>query len=133
MAYQYRNPQLLPDGRIDCEVLFSTPPHLAALGWIPYTADANDAEPRSIGKELHAIALADPNLGRDRLSPTTLLENRALVVRAERDRRLSETDWTQLPDVPEATRTLWAEYRQALRDIPAQAGFPKRVVWPPRP
>ena len=39
-------------------------------------------------------------------------------LREERDRKIAATDWTQLPDVPEATRTAWQTYRQALRDVP---------------
>ncbi|WP_285906770.1 tail fiber assembly protein [Pseudodesulfovibrio pelocollis] len=56
-------------------------------------------------------------------------------VRAERDRLLAECDWTQLADVPlDALEIgLWADYRQALRDVPGQAGFPGAVEWPVRP
>lgn len=54
-------------------------------------------------------------------------------VRARRATALAATDWTQLPDVPEATRVLWQPYRQALRDVPAQAGFPFNVEWPTPP
>ena len=43
------------------------------------------------------------------------------ILRRERDRLLSESDWTQMPDVPEATRTAWQTYRQALRDLPSTA------------
>lgn len=50
-----------------------------------------------------------------------------------RARKLAESDWTQLPDVPLATKTAWAAYRQALRDITAQAGYPMTVVWPDPP
>ena len=53
-------------------------------------------------------------------------------VRKERDRRLSATDWTQLPDVPLATKEVWATYRQALRDI-TQVVDPFNVVWPAPP
>ena len=52
-------------------------------------------------------------------------------VRQERDKRLFETDYLALSD-----QTLSAEmtaYRQALRDVPAQAGFPASVTWPIRP
>ena len=55
----------------------------------------------------------------------------AKKMRAERDRRLAETDWTALSDV-----TMSAEmttYRQALRDITAQAGFPHSITWPTKP
>ena len=55
------------------------------------------------------------------------------AVRKERDTLLAATDWTQLPDVPQDTRELWATYRQALRDITLQEGFPLDVVWPDQP
>ena len=54
-------------------------------------------------------------------------------MRHERDLRLTATDWTQLPDVPLATQLHWQPYRQALRDITAQEGFPLTVVWPNPP
>jgi hypothetical protein len=54
-------------------------------------------------------------------------------VRAERDALLSGTDWTQGRDIPESLAVRWAPYRQALRDIPGQPGFPLDVVWPTAP
>ena len=54
------------------------------------------------------------------------------LVRAERDRRLAATDWTQLPDVPLATKEMWANYRQALRDVTLQPD-PFNIVWPVAP
>ena len=60
-------------------------------------------------------------------------QDRALAeksVRAKRQSLLVASDWTQLPDVPLETKTAWAIYRQALRDITDQAGFPFDVVWP---
>lgn len=53
----------------------------------------------------------------------------AKQVRAQRDALLRESDWTQLPDVP-VDRQAWATYRQALRDITSQPGFPATVTWP---
>jgi hypothetical protein len=55
----------------------------------------------------------------------------AAEVRTERDAKLSATDWTASTDV-----TMTAEmttYRQALRDVPAQAGFPNTITWPEAP
>ena len=49
-----------------------------------------------------------------------------------RNELLSACDWTQLPDSP-ADHEAWAAYRQALRDVPAQEGFPWDVVWPEMP
>jgi hypothetical protein len=54
-------------------------------------------------------------------------------VRTERNTRLAATDWTQARDVPEATAAKWAPYRQALRDVPDQVGFPLFVEWPEEP
>jgi hypothetical protein len=53
-------------------------------------------------------------------------------VRAERSRLLSACDWTQLQDVPIATKEAWATYRQALRDVTEQAD-PFSIVWPVAP
>ena len=50
--------------------------------------------------------------------------------RAERNRLLGDTDYTQLPDYPKADQIALATYRQELRDVPAQEGFPENVVWP---
>jgi len=59
----------------------------------------------------------------------------AAAVRAERNRRLRETDWTQLADsvLGAGAMVLWQSYRQALRDVPQQAGFPEGVEWPEAP
>lgn len=54
-------------------------------------------------------------------------------IRASRDARLRRTDWTQLDDVPEATRKKWAAYRQALRDVPQNVVDPNYVDWPAMP
>ena len=54
--------------------------------------------------------------------------NKAAEVRAERDSLLAASDWTQLADAA-VDKAAWATYRQALRDIPSQAGFPYNVVW----
>lgn len=50
-------------------------------------------------------------------------------VRNARTRLLQESDWTQLPDAP-VDHAAWATYRQDLRDITAQPGFPWNVTWP---
>lgn len=56
----------------------------------------------------------------------------AKAVREDRNRRLAETDWTQLQDAP-VNQQAWANYRQALRDVTAQAGFPWDIAWPEKP
>lgn len=48
---------------------------------------------------------------------------------------LSSSDWTQLPNNPLSIekQTAWANYRQELRDITTQSGYPFDVVWPTKP
>lgn len=53
-------------------------------------------------------------------------------IRGYRDRLLSESDWTQVADTP-VDSSAWAVYRQTLRDIPSQEGFPYSVTWPVQP
>ena len=55
--------------------------------------------------------------------------NTAMRVRQERDTKLTASDWTQVADAP-VDKAAWATYRQALRDIPTQAGFPLTIEWP---
>lgn len=57
----------------------------------------------------------------------------AAEARAKRDALLAESDWSQLPDVKEELREAYVGYRQALRDIPDQAGFPHEIEWPVKP
>ena len=53
----------------------------------------------------------------------------AAKIRKERDAKLTKSDWTQVADAP-VDQAAWATYRQALRHIPAQVGFPNEITWP---
>ena len=57
----------------------------------------------------------------------------AANVRTQRDSRLAECDWTQANDSPLKAASAWTTYRQSLRDVPAQSGFPHTVTWPTKP
>ena len=63
---------------------------------------------------------------------TERVEGQAQNIRVERNQLLSESDWTQVADAP-VDQTAWATYRQELRAVPEQAGFPFNVVWPTKP
>lgn len=56
-------------------------------------------------------------------------------VKAKRNTLLSASDWTQLPNGPLTSekQQAWATYRQALRDITNQPGYPTNVEWPTAP
>ncbi len=56
----------------------------------------------------------------------------AANLRKQRNQLLTESDWTQVAGAP-VDQAAWATYRQALRDIPQQAGFPHDITWPTKP
>jgi len=60
------------------------------------------------------------------------LEQEANEARTQRDALLAETDWTQVADAPVDAQA-YADYRQALRDVPQQSGFPGDIDWPAKP
>lgn len=56
------------------------------------------------------------------------------ILRYNRDKRLTQSDWKVLPGSPfESKLDEWKTYRQALRDLPANTSDPKKVVYPKRP
>lgn len=63
------------------------------------------------------------------------IENANRLVEELKEKRnllLSKSDWTQVADAP-VDQEAWKTYRQKLRDIPSQAGFPSEVTWPVEP
>jgi hypothetical protein len=53
-------------------------------------------------------------------------------IREQRNKLLIGCDWTRLDDV-QCDKEAWAEYRQALRDLPNMVTDPKNVIWPAPP
>ena len=84
---------------------------------------------------LIAKAEADPNMEDitgswpPAIDPTQV---KAQEVRIERNAFLAQSDWTQVADAP-VDQAAWAAYRQQLRDITKQSGFPNNVIWPTKP
>ena len=71
----------------------------------------------------------------DKPPTTATLEELLHQLRQDRDHILSKSDWTQVPDSPltATQKTAWADYRQALRDLPQNVGEITSladVVWP---
>jgi len=56
-----------------------------------------------------------------------------VAFRNERDKKLTETDWTQTNDIIMENDSEWKVYRQSLRDIPSTTENPENPVWPERP
>lgn len=67
--------------------------------------------------------------------PPPTADELAVQYRSERDRLLAESDWVVIKaaEVGEAVPEDWRAYRQALRNVPAQDGFPQSIVWPSQP
>ena len=86
----------------------------------------------STGKVTVGAEAVKPEISPDQLQPemdAALLNS----LRIERTHKLIETDWTQLPDVPEETREKYKEYRRQLRDITNSYQNVYEVVWPNKP
>lgn len=99
---------------------------------VDYTKQVTAATPSLIGDTWFQdwiISDASPEIIAERT------DIKAKSVRGERNSRLSASDWTQFTDSPltEDKKIAWAIYRQELRDITKQAGFPWNVVWPDQP
>lgn len=65
--------------------------------------------------------------------PVKTAEDLLNDLRVSRDSKLRKTDWTQLADIPEETKTAWQAYRQQLRDITNNYNSTIDVVWPTPP
>lgn len=74
---------------------------------------------------------ASQTLSIEENQPTRALT--ATEVRQDRNNRLASSDWTQMPDYSDLNKADWATYRQALRDITSQEGFPVSINWPAKP
>ena len=71
----------------------------------------------------------------DYVEPTVDVEDLATKIRMQRNNLLKQTDYLMMSDYPiESDRLAKVKiYRQALRDIPEQAGFPRTITWPDKP
>lgn len=61
------------------------------------------------------------------------LEEITIETRVKRLTLLSASDWTQYTDVQLSNKSEWATYRQQLRDITEQQGWPTHIIWPQPP
>lgn len=117
--------------------LISDPEVLASHGFLPF----DDVEQPAVepGERADAgLEVVDGRVVRTwSVRPATEEESAGLAtyLRAERQRRLTDCDWTQAADAPltDLARAAWAVYRQALRDLTEAPGFPWTVSWPDEP
>ena len=132
----YRNAKYIDASaaRIDCEI--EHPLH----GWIPYTIDPTDTD-MTIDNSVLLAAIHEAGDVEPYIPPTQeeLDAAAAKQARAARNRILSKQvdviagnalRWAALTPEKQAE---WAEYRQALLDVPQQSGFPHEISWPTPP
>lgn len=112
---------------------------LRELGWLPVRLEEGDVQEKFVGS---VFAILPSEVVETKIWRAYTAEEQAEIdnqkaadVRRQRNTKLTECDWTQLNDTPldNATKIQWTAYRQALRDVPSQAGFPHNVVWPTKP
>jgi hypothetical protein len=96
----------------------------------PATQNCNQVNPTLIDGKWVMTWVVTPATPEEIAERTSAKESE---VRQQRNELLSACDWTQGKDIPDSTSDLWAPYRQDLRDIPEQPGFPWNVVWPTKP
>jgi len=120
----YRNAKHTSGGRIDCEIEHSV------HGWVPYTLDPADTD-MTVNNDALLLAIGDD--AEAYVPPTQEELDVALAanIRGVRNAALAATDYMGLADYSAKAGEL--EYRQALRDVPQQDGFPKTHTWPNRP
>lgn len=97
-------------------IAVATPEFASEQGWV-------EAQNANIGDLYENGVFTTPPLD---------IELAAADVRAKRNQLLLSSDWTQVLDSP-VDKAVWATYRQALRNVPSQQGFPWDVQWPVEP
>jgi hypothetical protein len=118
----------LPEGSTRTDPATFTSAELSAWGYTgPFTPPAFDNRTEVLewtGSEYEVR----PMTSEER---QVVLDTQWSDVRSDRNRRLINSDWTQLPDAP-VDKTAWAAYRQELRDVTKQTD-PFDILWPSMP
>jgi hypothetical protein len=138
-----RYPYTLPDLRLDTPGT-SFPVEIddataASFGVVPVKPTTPPRETHTINLERTAILkdgiwvekwLEIPATDKQIQERTTACANDA---RQKRNQLLARCDWTQLADASTPASASWVAYRQGLRDVPEQRGFPWNITWPEAP
>jgi hypothetical protein len=121
-------PQLLTEATLksfDAEVVFEGPQAQPTRYQVAYRNGVELVD----GKWYTKYSVSDMTAE----AKTALDASQAKSMRNQRDRLIAETDWTQGKDIADSVSAKYTTYRQALRDVPAQSGFPWTVQWPTQP
>ena len=130
---QVRNAVSLQADNLRMDVEINHPDY----GWIPYTVDPSDTD-KTIDNDAVMALIGDNFVAYVPPTQEELDAELAATIRTDRNERLTEVDaiagnalrWASLSAEQQAE---WAAYRQALLDVPQQAGFPDNITWPQEP
>ena len=131
----YRNAKIINEkGWVNCEI------NHPEYGWIPYTLDPSDTDMTINNDDLLADMATNGDVAAY-VPPTQeeLDAEAAAAIRQERDMKLTTSvdpiagNALRWADLTIDQQQAWADYRQALLDIPQQTGFPHEVLWPTKP
>ena len=121
-------PQLLTEATLksfDAEVVFEGPQAQPTRYQVAYRNGVELVD----GKWYTKYSVSDMTAE----AKTALDASQAKSMRNQRDRLIAETDWTQGKDIADSVSAKYTTYRQALRNVPTQSGFPWTVQWPTKP
>lgn len=130
-------PRYLPRSWRNISNLYALPaPDLLALGWRHYrlVTAPNDTVVTGSTWEITPTEAVETQTWRDKTQTELDAERDDLAtqMRDQRNALLAACDWTQLPDAP-VDHAAWAAYRQQLRDVTSQPGWPTAIEWPVPP
>lgn len=143
MSIEYKFEIISVDEAARCmEVVYSAEGHetMHVGARLPFVGESLEAviaayTPTTIWRD-KTVSVVAPNAG----TKGVLVEGQSTLPKAElardrRNRELVDSDWSVLQDSPldNTARAVWVEYRQLLRDLPSQSGFPDNAVWPTSP
>lgn len=100
---------------------------------LPFTASPNDCEAHGRAIFADIVNGAYGEIAEYSAPPLPSVDEQAELIRLKRNQLLEESDWSQAKDIPSSISFVWLEYRQLLRDVPSQSGFPFDIVWPSKP
>ena len=123
--FVFRNPVWTTTGTIAVEVEHDL------YGWIPFNASPND--PEDHGRELFELLTTTYAHEVEPCPGSKFYEVTKSDVNARRDKELANSDWVMTVDSQVANQSEWIAYRQALRDITEQVGYPYEVFFPSKP
>lgn len=102
---------------------------------IAHAPDGHGVKPGSFDRSTHRVDLVTGSVIEQAQPLQVPTEVQATFERAKRDRLLAACDWraARAFELGEPMPEAWRAYRQALRDLPDQPGFPLSVSWPDLP